>query len=421
MSKTHTVKAGDLLYLLSTKYYGVPGKWQTIVNANPQLKGRGKASDGSPLIFKGDVLIIPENIETIKPETVINAESKDQVTIKINGNKFAFFSDFNLTTEINSLDTFNFTAPFNPDDIIYRDAFRPFSYTKCDVFYGSQLWFSGLLLAPQSQSSTDSKTISLSGYPKCGILNDSCLSISKFPIEFNNQDLQKIANIMISDFGISSDFPDGAGNPFKKVTPEPENKILEFLIELANQRGLLLTNNALGNLVFWKAKTGTLSATFKEGETPFMSCAPTFNPQDFYSHITGIMPAKQGTASEKFTVINNYLASKGITKHYNYTISDAEQSDIQTAVKSKAGFMFANSVQYQLTVQGHRNRTGELYQKNTLISVLAPGAMIYNDTKFLIKKASLSRSSDGGDVTILDLVLPESYSGQIPAKLPFEE
>ena len=63
MPKVHTVASGDLLWKISVKYYGIPGKWTDIVNANPQLKGRKTVSDGSPIIRIGDNLIIPDTLE----------------------------------------------------------------------------------------------------------------------------------------------------------------------------------------------------------------------------------------------------------------------------------------------------------------------------------------------------------------------
>ena len=74
MSKVHTVTSGDLLWKISVKYYGVPGKWPDIAKANPQLKGRKTASDGSPIIKVGDVLIIPDTQEEKTASSPIQAK-----------------------------------------------------------------------------------------------------------------------------------------------------------------------------------------------------------------------------------------------------------------------------------------------------------------------------------------------------------
>ena len=59
MSKSYTVSKGDTLGAISTRHYGLAGKWTLIKNANPQLLKRKTAIDGSPLIYPGDILIIP--------------------------------------------------------------------------------------------------------------------------------------------------------------------------------------------------------------------------------------------------------------------------------------------------------------------------------------------------------------------------
>jgi phage protein D len=60
--KKHTVTSGDTLGAISTVYLGTFSRWHEIVEVNPQLAGRRTAIDGSPLIYVGDVLTIPEKV-----------------------------------------------------------------------------------------------------------------------------------------------------------------------------------------------------------------------------------------------------------------------------------------------------------------------------------------------------------------------
>jgi LysM repeat protein len=78
MSKAYVVKKGDTLSGISVKYLGSSGKWTRIANTNPQLAERKRIYDGSPVIFPGDTLIIPEN-ETQKPAS---AKTKKGVRVK---------------------------------------------------------------------------------------------------------------------------------------------------------------------------------------------------------------------------------------------------------------------------------------------------------------------------------------------------
>jgi prophage tail gpP-like protein len=83
--------------------------------------------------------------------------------------------------------------------------------------------------------------------------------------------------------------------------------------------------------------------------------------------------------------------------------------------------MFANACSYELVVQGHKSKDNKRWAKNTLISVMAPGAMIYKDTTFLIKKCRTLKNSKSGSTTELSLVLPSSYSGEMPEVIPWED
>lgn len=55
------------------------------------------------------------------------------------------------------------------------------------------------------------------------------------------------------------------------------------------------------------------------------------------------------------------------------------------------------------------------------VSVYSPGAMIYRESKFMVNEVVFKRSDTEGNQTELSLILPESYSGELPSVLPWEE
>ncbi len=419
MSKSHTVVKGDTYWDLSIKYYGNPRKYPDIIKANPQLVGRNKVA-GHPIINPGDILIIPDDLDIEKNQKDTIKNNSDSISIMIDGKLFSYFTEYSLTSNIDTFDTFTFSAPFDETQTIYREAFRPFAYKPVSIYYGNNLIFTGTLISPGSSTSPDKKSISLSGYSKPAVLNDCMMPVSSFPLEFNKQTLAQIAPKLCAPYGIQSIFIDAAGNLFDKVALDIDKNILSFLIDLAQQRGLLISNNERGELIFWKSSAGTPVASFKEGEYPFISCAPTFDPQSFYSHITAISQTTETTKSAQSTYINNYLLKRGINRHYNFIVEDCKNSEIATIAKQTAGRMLGACASYELTTQGHRDKAGNLFKKNTYISILAPGAMIYRETVMLIKSLTLSRTVDG-DTTTFNLVLPGSYTGEIPEVFLWEE
>ena len=62
----------------------------------------------------------------------------------------------------------------------------------------------------------------------------------------------------------------------------------------------------------------------------------------------------------------------------------------------------------------------QIKEDDNTITLLAPGAMIYSEYEFVIKSVEFSRDGDS-ETAVLKLVLPGSFSGEIPETLPWEE
>jgi prophage tail gpP-like protein len=426
MSRTHKVSQDDTLGAIAIRYLGSFFKWTVIVNANPQLTSHKKLSDGSPAIFPGDVLIIPEN-ETKKPTTartkkaiVLSSDAEQDVSIVTGGKKFTGFTGYELNLSYDSFDTFMFTAPYDRDNAELREAILPFSYKSCDVFYNDNLVFKGLLLTPDPALLVDSSEITLQGYPLCGVLNDCMVPPAKYPLPCAGINMKGIADAACDAYNIPVLFDGEVGADFAEVSIEPTDKILDFLSRLAKQRNLLFTNTEKGELLFFTAKKDKAFVSFVEGKLPLISIKPKFSAQQFYSHITGYNKTDAEYPTVSYTFENKYLINKGVLRHLAITVDDAEtSSDVECAVKSYAGRMFADCVSFELECEGHVNGEKELFQKGMSVGVNAPGAMLVNDTVFIARNIKLKRTNEG-KTSSMTLVLPGSYTGQIPEALPWE-
>ncbi len=251
MSKAHNVVSGDTLGAISIRYLGTFSKWRKIVDVNPQLAGRKTASDGSPLIYPGDVLTIPEDI-TEKPvspqtaQTVTLSDNEQDVSIIIDGKKFTGFTGYEINLSCDSLDTFSFSAPYDLAVKDLKEAIIPFAFKNCEVYYLGELLFKGYLLTPDPELQAEATEINLQGYPLCGVLNDCTIPPSKYPIEYYNVTLKDIADPVAEVYGIKIVYKDGPGDPFTEVAIEPNEKVLSFLLKLAQQRKFLFTNDESG-------------------------------------------------------------------------------------------------------------------------------------------------------------------------------
>jgi prophage tail gpP-like protein len=425
MSKAHKVKQGDTLSSIAVNYLGASGEWPKIANSNPQLAARKKAADGSPLIYTGDTLLIPED-ETEKPAsargktaTVLDSEAEQDVSIVVGGKKFTGFTSYELNLSYDSFDTFSFSAPYNRNNPELLGAIMPFAFKSCDIFYNDNLVFKGTLLTPDPELAAKTSEITLQGYPLCGILNDCTIPPAKYPLECMGLTLKGIADAACGPYNIPVVFDADAGPAFTEVNIEPADKILDALSRLSKQRDLLFTNNEKGQLVFFKAKQEKAFVSFEEGKLPLVSVKTQFSAQEFFSHITGYNKTDAEYPALSYTFENKYLIGKGIMRHKAIIIEDAEtSSDVESAVKSHAGRMFADCVSFELGCEGHTNEKNELFKKGMTVCVKAPGAMIARETNFIARNIKLTRTAQG-KTSALTLALPGSYTGDIPEALPW--
>ncbi|MDR2097698.1 MAG: LysM peptidoglycan-binding domain-containing protein [Spirochaetaceae bacterium] len=426
MSKTHNVQQGETLGAIAIRYLGNSVKWTNITGANPQLANRKKAVDGSPLIYPGDTLIIPEDQTESRPaapqtkKPVVLSDKEQDVSIVIDGEKFTGFTAYNLTLAYDTFDTFSFSAPYDPEIKELREIIKPFTFKPCEVYYNDALMFKGTLLTPDPELTDQSSEITLQGYPLCGVLNDCMVPPTRYPLQCMGITMKGIADAACEPYSIPVIFEGEAGPVFTEVSIEPTDKILDFLSRLSKQRNLLFTNNEKGQLVFFNPKPEKAFVSFIEGKEPLISIKPKFNAQDFFSHITGFGKTDAEYPSLAYTFENKYLINKGIIRHHSLTIDDAETiSDLENAVKAHAGRMFADCVNFELLCDNHVNENNEVFQKGMTVCVLAPSAMIMRETNFTARSVKLSRTTEGKTAT-LTLVLPGSYTGEIPEALPWE-
>ena len=428
MAKSYTVSSGDTLGLISIKFYGIPTKYPLIIKANSFLGDRINKglvnSDGSPIIYPNDKLTIIEETSDIS-NPLNNSKSPDKITVSkddiitliVDNKRFQFFTSFELKSSITSFDTFTVSSPYS-DLEKYKETFEPFKYKNASVYYGQDLFFNGILLAPQTEINDNSKILTISMYPKCGVLSDCTFPYSSYPLEFNNLDLKQICENTASLFGISVEFIGNAGAVFEKVSPEPTQNILDFLIGLAKQRGFIITNNKQGDLLVHKITYNKPFSYIKEGFIPFLNCNSNFNPQNYYSEITGLNPETEETESNSYTWKNKYL--DGIIRPKVIDIKDVDNADLENSVKSYAGRMFGDIGKYALNISTHKNEDNIRFEAGQIINVYAPKSNIYKPYDFLIESCSLTRSAGTGNRSSFSLIIPDSYSGKIPEELPWE-
>jgi prophage tail gpP-like protein len=78
----------------------------------------------------------------------------------------------------------------------------------------------------------------------------------------------------------------------------------------------------------------------------------------------------------------------------------------------------ADAISIPVAVVGWRNPEGELWKENVKVTLYAPGAFVLTESQMITESVELTKDEGGGDVTNLQLVIPEEYTTTMP-KAPF--
>lgn len=350
--------------------------------------------------------VIPNNIES---------DNENEVAILIANERFRFWTKSDINLSMDSIDQFSFSGPWQPEIERYRNIFQPLSFKPVAVYVGGEIVINALMLTVKPSVKSNTRTFSVGGYSLPGVLNDCNFPHDAYPIEFNGYGLLEIATAAAAFFDLDVQLDGEAGDVFDRVAAKPSEKVLSFLIKLAKQRNFLTTNTLEGKLLFTQATTEKSNIFLKEGESPLLSVDPNYNAQNYFSSITGLSPNQIAKFSESFIANNSFLP--GNDRPFVFEVSDAVSADLQKAVNSKFGRMFADAISVNVTCQGWRDTNGDLWQPNKIIKLQSEGAMIYNETEFLIKSVKLTREKS--DQSVLQLILPEAFQGKIPDTLPW--
>lgn len=408
---TYITRAGDDLETVSRRVYGIETQADTIRQANPGL--------AEPLIA-GLIITVPLLLAGTAPVGSVadRAADPDQVAILIDGQRFRFWDSAILTRAMGSVSMLSFSAPWEPQNSTFRDIYTPMSFKPLSVMIGDELLFNGVMLTPQPAGTSQERRVTVTGYGRPGVLMDCTAPASAFPLEDNGFDLRQIAAGRLKPFGLAARFVGDVGGPFDRLSINPTTKIYPYLAKLAKQRNFVMGDSAAGELLFDRpVAVGNPVANLTENEADISSISPTFSPQTYYSHVTGLQGADIGAAGGAHTLKNP--RANGIVRPYIFQAPDTLGAEIAEATAAELGRMLSSAVKYTIKVPSWRDPNGQLWQPNTTLTLLAPGAMIYSRYEFLIKQVIYSRTKQQKTAE-LTLILPGALAGKIPDKMPWE-
>lgn len=450
ISNYYFTKTGDTFESIAREVYGSERDAQVLRDANP---GAYEPFAGVQTITIPELVHAPQVTPGLLPVPIwrnatrreVSGIGRNTVTIYVDGKQFKYWTEVQITLKLDGISTMALTAPFNYKSKAFRDAFTPLSYQNLEVTVGNVPFFTGTVVSVNTSVESDATRVTVEAYSWPGVLNDCTAPASAYSTQsslmFRNADLKEIATKLAGIFGVRVEFNHDPGPTFESEALPTGVKILSYLAKLAKARNFVISSTPEGALLFLRSVSSRTRyeltpstapmfmlldekpppqpiARLRQGVPPLLSIAPSYNTQDYYSHVTGMQATIAGIDGTQYTVTNDAL--RGVVRPFNFVSNSYDAAELKAEVKAKTGRMFAASVSYVVNVATWRDSNGELWTPNTLITLKAPSAMVYKEYTFILRSIVFSRSSTK-DTAALSLVLPGAFSGEAPTDLPWSE
>ncbi|MBA7660702.1 hypothetical protein ES703_68708 [subsurface metagenome] len=409
------VVENDTLPKIAAQAYGNSRHWPLIWRAS------NFRSDVPSLIYAGEIAIcpdLPEWAEIIEPGGELSESiGQDEVSILIGPDLFTGWQGVTINRSIDTCDDeFALTSPFDPERKDFIRRLKPFGYQTCRLYLGNEMVLKGLVEKIEPVLTAEDITLTLQGRSLTGTLVDSC--IDSKATQFNKQTLKTIATWVCDLFGVGVEMPDGDTDRINETRVEPGQTAFDYLNQLAQGKGMLISSNGKGTLIIKRSNPNQKTvASIVEGESPLLGGMAAYDGTQRFSRYKVLLqadgnPSIFGVVEDMGVPINRPKIVR------SNEIEGENRKDAETAAAWRRTMALAESVDLSVTISDWRTPEGALWNKGVIVTLKAPSLMVYKESPFTVAGVTLRIDEIKGRVADLRLVLPETYTTDMPEAYP---
>jgi len=412
--QSYTVQSGDTLRRIAAIAYGNEMQWPRISAAN------GIANPD--LIYPGQTIIIPANqaqtqtqaavAENRITESRFKDRKKEQITLVLDGRELPCMSGrFAYGIDVLA-SSYNATVVWNPGRDSWFDKITARgSYADSQLYIGSELVCTARLYARENHITKDSMTKTLEFFSVTADLVDSHIPPSEG--EIRHSDLKQIAELLCAGHGFPVTFKNDPGAPFDMVEVKRENveTVGKFLQRLASQRGLFVSCDEKGGVVFQKAaNSGSPVAHIEYPGRVATEYKAKFDDRlrfhkYFASSITGDGAVLNATASDP-----GVPAARQIL----FEANDADANGIADAASWKMLRIELEAYSTDFPTDKWFDDNDKLWKPNTIVTAKAPTLDIPDAKPFVIRQVEFAwTASERSALLTLVPILTADGSGKL--------
>jgi prophage tail gpP-like protein len=403
--KQYTVQRGDNLRLIATRAYGDEMKWSKIYRANASSLKSGNPN----LISPGEVLFIPPETEIVAAKQTAQVSrfagrSRETMTLLIAGKEVPILSARQIDAVDKMVSSWVVETDWIPGaDPDFDDATKPYKYSSSEIYLGPELVGTGRLYTPRNKYTVAGRTKTLECFSTTADLMDS---VMKPPYEFSDT-LPHIAQQLAGQLGYPIIFSASAGKKFDIVTAQKSETIGAFLALLATQRGLLVTDDEKGNVVFLKAVRSASVGTIAEDNNLVMEWEAAFDGRKRFNSYNAV--GQSGDADDIISTVKDDKVP--LSRQYYFAAGDVDATGIEITAQWKRSRIYGMSLEIPFPVRDWYNPQGALWRKGQMVTVKSDTVGVPNGYTFYIRQTERILDSSGRS-TILSLVPIEALTGE---------
>lgn len=335
-------------------------------------------------------------------------KKQSQITMKIGGETLSGWEGLTVELCIDAAaNAFSFRLPWNPITK-NRERFRPYGLQIIKIFLDNTEILTGYIEKPEFETSIGSRSVTLQGRSASGPMVEMSAGP---PFQFSNIMFnalsRKLYQALDPSAAVGIVYANPDFGPVGEVSIDPGQTMWDVLSRLASAHGLWGRPLAGGRLEFTNfPSTQIPMAYIEEGIGPVRSIRTSHDATKRFQRymVIGTYEGEPGTESEVADYELLGLAKRG----RQIQQLDQQTIDISKAAKFARSRALIDSYICTAEVDGwHYN--GTVWTPGKTVTVKAPGAFIEKETPLIIRKASLSIDESGGQMSTLDLGLPQAF------------
>lgn len=323
--------------------------------------------------------------------------------LKIDGKEFKQFSKYSINLSFDAIaSTFSFSA--------LRDfAPKPFEYNDCVITDDDGFrYITGTVLNVTKAATKKEQLVNVSGYSLPGVLEDSQIPVSIYPLQSDKLTLEQIIEKVLNPFDVKFNVDTFLWKTFRQVyaksNAEPGETVKSYINRLVSQKGVVMTNSVSGSIVFTRVRPGKLKpvATFAEGNPGVFEMGLVTNGQAMHSKITVLRQASKKTGRGlQATIQNPYVnTTREKTKILNADSTDLR--DIEAAARNELGNEIAQGINLKI-------KTTKLVLPGNSVKVTSEKLGLNANTVFFVQNTTI-RGDIKNEVYELDCVPIDAYT-----------